>query len=286
MVLAPTRELAIQIHQDAVALGRHTQLRLGLVYGGVDYDKQRNMLREGIDVLIGTPGRIIDYFKQRVFDMREVEVVVLDEADRMFDLGFEPQITRILANIRPDRHARFPPCAPARAAVRPPPRLRRTSALALSAARRGCTEGGGCAHPERMLTGLSPAHVPSPLPAANLGARRQVALFSATFPRAVDALARALLVKPLQIIGASIAPARGARPLRTLRLPALRAAPLALLRPPRRYAGSSHARPSPARPPPLRPPRSPPARSAACCPPPLRPSLRGSRRRFGGQFDN
>jgi len=88
IVIAPTRELAIQIHKDAVALGKFTDLELALVYGGVDYDKQRKSLTDGVDILIGTPGRIIDYFKQHVFDLRAIQVAVLDEADRMFDLGF------------------------------------------------------------------------------------------------------------------------------------------------------------------------------------------------------
>jgi ATP-dependent RNA helicase RhlB len=87
-ILAPTRELAIQIHQDAVALGRHTGLALGVVYGGAGYESQGLMLGEGVDILIATPGRVIDYFKQKLFDLMAVEVVVMDEADRMFDLGF------------------------------------------------------------------------------------------------------------------------------------------------------------------------------------------------------
>ena len=96
VVLAPTRELAIQIHKDALLLGYETGLVFGLVYGGVDYDKQREMLEAGIDVLIGTPGRVIDYYKQRVFDMNNVQVMVLDEADRMFDLGFIRDIRYLL----------------------------------------------------------------------------------------------------------------------------------------------------------------------------------------------
>ncbi|MFW5452264.1 ATP-dependent RNA helicase RhlB [Thioalkalivibrio sulfidiphilus] len=96
LILAPTRELAIQIHKDAVTLGAHTGLKLGLAYGGTDYDKQRQQLVDGVDILIGTPGRIIDYFKQKVFDMRVVQVMVLDEADRMFDLGFIKDIRFLL----------------------------------------------------------------------------------------------------------------------------------------------------------------------------------------------
>ena len=101
VVLAPTRELAIQIHQDAEILGGYTDLRLGLVYGGTDYQKQRADLAKGVDILIGTPGRLIDYFKQKIFDLSNVEVVVLDEADRMFDLGFIKDIRYILRRMPP-----------------------------------------------------------------------------------------------------------------------------------------------------------------------------------------
>ena len=101
VMLAPTRELAIQIHKDAEALGRHAGFRLGLVYGGTGYDSQRRMLEEGIDVLIGTPGRIIDYLKQHIFDLDSVQVMVLDEADRMFDLGFIKDIRFLLRRMPP-----------------------------------------------------------------------------------------------------------------------------------------------------------------------------------------
>jgi ATP-dependent RNA helicase RhlB len=103
LIVAPTRELAVQIHKDAVQLGSHTGLKLAVVFGGTDYDKQRRTLAEGVDVLIGTPGRIIDYFKQHVFDLRHAQVVVLDEADRMFDLGFIADIRFILRRLpRPE----------------------------------------------------------------------------------------------------------------------------------------------------------------------------------------
>ncbi len=101
LILAPTRELAIQIHRDATKLGQHTGLRLGLAYGGTDYERQRAKLAEGVDVLIGTPGRIIDYFKQRVFNLRKSQVVVLDEADRMFDLGFIKDVRFLLRRCPP-----------------------------------------------------------------------------------------------------------------------------------------------------------------------------------------
>jgi ATP-dependent RNA helicase RhlB len=96
LIVAPTRELAVQIHHDAEILGRHTGLKQAVVFGGVDYEKQRRQLSDGVDVLIGTPGRLIDYLKQHVFDMRHVQVLVLDEADRMFDLGFIADIRYLL----------------------------------------------------------------------------------------------------------------------------------------------------------------------------------------------
>ena len=101
LVIAPTRELAIQIDKDAQGLGRHTGLKSMVVYGGIDYDKQRTELAEGVDVLIGTPGRLIDYFKQKVFDLEAIEIVVLDEADRMFDLGFIADIRFLLRRMPP-----------------------------------------------------------------------------------------------------------------------------------------------------------------------------------------
>src|SRR5471030_171092 len=99
IVIAPTRELAVQIHSDALGIGKYTELKLAIVFGGVDYEKQRRVLEEGVDVLIGTPGRIIDYFKQHVFDLRHIQVAVMDEADRMFDLGFIKDIRFILRRL-------------------------------------------------------------------------------------------------------------------------------------------------------------------------------------------
>ncbi|HSM30840.1 MAG TPA: ATP-dependent RNA helicase RhlB [Woeseiaceae bacterium] len=105
-MLAPTRELAVQIANDAELLGRHTGFKIGLAYGGTDYEKQRRIIEEGIDILIGTPGRIIDYYKQGVFKLDQVEVAVLDEADRMFDMGFIKDIRYLLRRL-PDPDKRL-----------------------------------------------------------------------------------------------------------------------------------------------------------------------------------
>lgn len=101
LILAPTRELAIQIHKDAELFGAYTGLRLGLAYGGIDYEKQRRQFDDGVDILIGTPGRLIDYYKQHVYTLRAAEVVVLDEADRMFDLGFINDVRYLLRKCAP-----------------------------------------------------------------------------------------------------------------------------------------------------------------------------------------
>ncbi|MCP4410491.1 MAG: ATP-dependent RNA helicase RhlB [Gammaproteobacteria bacterium] len=104
IIIAPTRELAIQIHQDAQQLGRYTSFRMALVYGGTDYLKQRKQLESGVDILIGTPGRVIDYFKQGVFDLKAIQIMILDEADRMFDLGFIKDIRYLLRRMpKPER---------------------------------------------------------------------------------------------------------------------------------------------------------------------------------------
>jgi len=88
LIMAPTRELAIQIHRDAIPMSKSTGLSLGVVYGGEGYESQRQELQNGVDILIGTCGRLIDYLKQGIYDLNNIEVVILDEADRMFDLGF------------------------------------------------------------------------------------------------------------------------------------------------------------------------------------------------------
>lgn len=101
IIMAPTRELAVQIYKDAELLSKHTDLSVAAIYGGEGYETQRQTLENGVDILIGTTGRIIDYYKQDVFNLKHIQVAVLDEADRMFDLGFIKDI-RYLFRRMPD----------------------------------------------------------------------------------------------------------------------------------------------------------------------------------------
>ncbi|MBU2278519.1 MAG: ATP-dependent RNA helicase RhlB, partial [Gammaproteobacteria bacterium] len=101
IIMAPTRELAVQIHADAVELAKQSGLKLALIYGGEGYDSQRQLLEKGADILIGTTGRLIDYMKQGLYDLKQIQVVVLDEADRMFDLGFIKDIRYMFSRMPP-----------------------------------------------------------------------------------------------------------------------------------------------------------------------------------------
>lgn len=101
LILAPTRELVVQIEKDAQVLGAHCNLSIQAIYGGVDYMKQKNALKDGADVVIGTPGRLIDYLKQKVYTLKHIEMLVIDEADRMFDMGFIPDLRFILRRLPP-----------------------------------------------------------------------------------------------------------------------------------------------------------------------------------------
>ncbi len=101
IIMAPTRELAVQIHKDAEILAKHTDLSLGLIYGGEGYQSQLETLQKGVDIVIGTTGRIIDYYKQQVFSLQHIQVAVLDEADRMFDLGFIKDIRFLFRRMPP-----------------------------------------------------------------------------------------------------------------------------------------------------------------------------------------
>jgi ATP-dependent RNA helicase RhlB len=99
LIVAPTRELAVQIAGDAEKLGRHCDLKVHVVFGGLDYRKQRDVLAAGTDVLIGTPGRLIDYHQQHAYSLRDTELVVIDECDRLFDMGFAEDLRWILRRL-------------------------------------------------------------------------------------------------------------------------------------------------------------------------------------------
>ena len=97
LVLTPTRELATQIHENMRDYGKHIRVSATTIFGGVGMSPQINVLRRGVDVVIATPGRLIDHLQQRTLDLSAVETLVLDEADRMLDMGFLPALKRILA---------------------------------------------------------------------------------------------------------------------------------------------------------------------------------------------
>ncbi|NOY75571.1 MAG: DEAD/DEAH box helicase [Kiritimatiellaeota bacterium] len=96
LVLAPTRELAIQIHKDAEALCKYTNFHNMVVFGGMDHQKQRNELNGPLDILVGTPGRIIDFSRSGALKLNKAEILVIDEADRMLDMGFIPDVSKIV----------------------------------------------------------------------------------------------------------------------------------------------------------------------------------------------
>ncbi len=103
LILTPTRELAAQVSESVRVYGKHLKLRSTVVYGGVDMTPQTKALREGVDILVATPGRLLDHVQQKVVALGQVEILVLDEADRMLDMGFLPDIRRILALIPEQR---------------------------------------------------------------------------------------------------------------------------------------------------------------------------------------
>ncbi len=103
LVVTPTRELALQIEEVAESVSKFTGHRVAVVYGGVGYDPQLKALRRGVDVVVGTPGRLLDLQEKGALDLSAVEILVLDEADRMLDMGFWPQVRRILACLPAER---------------------------------------------------------------------------------------------------------------------------------------------------------------------------------------
>ena len=106
LIVAPTRELADQIEMDARQLGKHLDFSIASFYGGVGYDKQERALAAGVRVAIGTPGRLLDFAKQRKLDLRKVGILVIDEADRLFDMGFIPDLRRLIRQM-PGRDERI-----------------------------------------------------------------------------------------------------------------------------------------------------------------------------------
>jgi ATP-dependent RNA helicase RhlE len=103
LVLEPTRELAAQVETAFRDYGRFTDLRVALVHGGVGYGKQREEAARGTDIVVATPGRLLDLLEQRTMNLRQVKVLVLDEVDRMLDMGFLPDVRRIVEQISKDR---------------------------------------------------------------------------------------------------------------------------------------------------------------------------------------
>lgn len=105
LIMVPTRELAVQVEEEAKTLGKYTELKCASFYGGVGYEKQQRLLEKGVDILIGTPGRVIDLQENKKMDISDVAFLVVDEADRMFDMGFYPDL-RTLIKVLPDTSKR------------------------------------------------------------------------------------------------------------------------------------------------------------------------------------
>jgi ATP-dependent RNA helicase RhlE len=107
LIVTPTRELAIQIDESIRTYGRHTQLTSAVIFGGVNQNAQVNVLRNGVDILVATPGRLLDLMNQKLVSIRDIEIFVLDEADRMLDMGFIHDIKRLLAVLPTNKQSLF-----------------------------------------------------------------------------------------------------------------------------------------------------------------------------------
>ncbi len=99
LIVTPTRELAEQINDAIKVLAKHTRIRTATIYGGVGAGPQERALREGVEILVACPGRLLDHISTGMCKLKDIEVLVLDEADRMFDMGFLPQVSRILNHV-------------------------------------------------------------------------------------------------------------------------------------------------------------------------------------------
>ncbi len=107
LILEPTRELAAQVETAFRDFARYTELTVGLVYGGVGYGKQREFLAKGVDVLVATPGRLLDFLEDGTANLKDIQYLVLDEVDRMLDMGFLPQVRRIVDRLPKQRQTLF-----------------------------------------------------------------------------------------------------------------------------------------------------------------------------------
>ncbi len=103
LVLVPTRELAEQVSQNAIQLGQDAGLKVCTVYGGTSYDKQKEMLKQGVEFVVATPGRLIDLYKENIVDLKQVKAIIFDEADRMFDMGFKDDMKFVLSRVPRER---------------------------------------------------------------------------------------------------------------------------------------------------------------------------------------
>ncbi|HMU73985.1 MAG TPA: DEAD/DEAH box helicase [Ferruginibacter sp.] len=107
LILTPTRELAIQIDESFAAYGKHTGISHAVIFGGVSQQPQVNTLRKGIDILVATPGRLLDLISQGYIDLKDLKIFVLDEADRMLDMGFIHDVKRVITKLPAKRQTLF-----------------------------------------------------------------------------------------------------------------------------------------------------------------------------------
>jgi len=107
LILTPTRELALQIHESLITYGRHTGIRSCVIFGGVSQKQQEIELRQGVDILVATPGRLLDLLGQKLVSLQDIEILTLDEADRMLDMGFIHDVKRIIAQVPARRQTLF-----------------------------------------------------------------------------------------------------------------------------------------------------------------------------------
>ncbi len=103
LILAPTRELVLQVEEQVQIFGKYCELKVATVYGGVKYNPQIAALKRGVDIIVATPGRLLDHMERRTVDLSAIEILVLDEADRMLDMGFMPQVNKIVRGLSTER---------------------------------------------------------------------------------------------------------------------------------------------------------------------------------------